>query len=86
MKEFIEKLIGRLEKEKSDWNYDYNVPIIKAIEIVNEVAEEHNNDFCEWKNGTSSVFPIKTNCGNSIDVNYGYEFCPYCGKKIKAVE
>lgn len=63
----------------------------EAISIVNELAEEYklsemptgSESFCEWKKGESSVFPIKTNCGNSMDVNYGYEFCPYCGKKIK---
>ena len=43
MKEFVEKLIGRLEEQKSDWNYDYNVPINDAIEIVNQLAEEYNN-------------------------------------------
>lgn len=30
----MERIIKRLEEEKSDWNYDYNVPITKAIEIV----------------------------------------------------
>lgn len=43
MNEFIEKLIGRLEEEKSDWNNDYNVPINKAIEIINELAEEYSH-------------------------------------------
>lgn len=49
MKEFVEKLIGRLEEQKSDWNYDYNVPINDAIEIVNQLAEEYNNGWipCE---------------------------------------
>ena len=32
----VERIIRRLEKNKSDWNYDYNVPISKAIEIVKE--------------------------------------------------
>ena len=41
MKKFIEKLIGRLEEEKSDWNNDYNVPINKSIEIANQLAEEY---------------------------------------------
>ncbi len=50
MKEFIEKLIGRLEEEKSDWNYDYNVPINKAIKIVNQLAEEYKSNFSEKLN------------------------------------
>lgn len=97
MKEFIDKLINELEKLGEYCLYMNNwqgqTAICDAIEIVNELAEEYNvsemptgsEGFCEWKKGESSVFPIKTDCGNSIDVNYGYEFCPYCGKKIKVV-
>ena len=58
-----------------------------AIEIVNQLAEEYNNDVCEWKiygNGKHAV----TSHGQ---VKYKYEvedwcICPYCGKKIKVVE
>lgn len=49
MKEFIEKLIGRLEEtcdtfilSKIPTDYDYCAGICHAIEIVNELAEEHN--------------------------------------------
>ncbi|MBE5852890.1 MAG: hypothetical protein E7299_08115 [Lachnospiraceae bacterium] len=54
MKEFIEKLIGRLE-EKIDGNKKYTstplgndaknqiIGMKKAIEIVNQLAEEYNN-------------------------------------------
>ena len=92
MNEFIEKLIGRLEEEENDakcrWDDDdYYVGQANAYEhtiaIVNTLAEEYNNYFCEWHNGTSGIFKIKTKCGNSIDINYGYNYCPYCGKKIK---
>ena len=68
MKEFIEKLIERLEEEKSDWNFDYNVPINKAIEIVNELAEEH-------KGGWISVYdelPNVTRC--RVTVQYDMDF------------
>jgi hypothetical protein len=48
MKEFIEKLIGRLEEEKGNWNGAYNIgnyriPLIRVKEIINELAEEYNN-------------------------------------------
>lgn len=49
-------LIERLEEQKSDWNYDYNVPINDAIKIVNQVAEESNltpcylGSPCEYQN------------------------------------
>jgi hypothetical protein len=44
MKESFEKIVERLEEEKSDWNDDYNVSINRAIEIVNQVAEEYVPD------------------------------------------
>lgn len=55
MQEFIEMLISRLEEEKSDWNYDYNVPINKAIEIVNQLAEDYNNG---WRSTELELPPM----------------------------
>ena len=55
MKEFIEKLIGRLEEERDyepiDYDYcdmsctgeEHFISTHKAIEIVNELAEEHKD-------------------------------------------
>lgn len=46
MNEFIENLIGRLEEEKKYCSYHPHTrdeAINKAIEIVNELAEEYNN-------------------------------------------
>ena len=34
----FERVVERLEEEKSDWNDDYNVPIKRTIEIVKEVG------------------------------------------------
>lgn len=48
--------------------------------------EEIEDDFCEWKTDSWGLFPIKTSCENSLDINYGYKFCSYCGKKIKVIE
>ena len=112
MKEFVEKLIERLEEEKEQYKrargnthcvitetsecdscradhylYARLRCIDRTIEIVNQLAEEYNNDFCEWKiygNGKHAV----TSHGQ---VKYKYEvedwcICPYCGKKIKVVE
>lgn len=88
MNEFIEKLIGRLEeKANQTWlvlaernGYE------RAIEIVNQLAEEYNNDFCEW---TYDEFEEKwqTDCEvlfalNDSDMEITH-YCPYCGKKIK---
>ncbi len=49
MKEAFSKIVERLEEEKSDWNDDYNVPINRAIEIVNQVAEECNDGWIPCK-------------------------------------
>ena len=55
MKEFVEKLIGRLEEEKESAKkrnaFDSEVSYRCAIEIVNQLAEEYNNGWipCEKK-------------------------------------
>ena len=122
MKEFIEKLIGRLEEQQAEAENEmhrlrsgdyvlpcsYDITDIKeiasesfkeSIEIVNELAEEYINtstdtssDYCEWKLIDEEGNVYDTSCrnphilidGSPIDNNY--EFCPYCGKKIKVVE
>ena len=43
-REPMERIVERLEEEKSDWNDDYNVPIKKAIEIVKEEGGLNERD------------------------------------------
>lgn len=111
MKEFIEKLIGRLEelnqsqiekytKSLCDGNLDcvYDKTDIEdtkvkttyeIIQIVNQLEEEYNNDFCEWKQHEREIDVYFTECGQAhifVDGNpeeNNHVFCPYCGKKIK---
>ena len=75
-------------------NYELNVDLgrvlglDKAIENVNQLAEEYNNDFCEWKQEDEEGF---SNCRFDYqeiisDEVSGFVYCPYCGKKIKVVE
>ena len=56
-----------------------------ATEIVNNTGVY--DDVCEWK--VKSNYYV-TECSHDTDVMYGlkqdFKFCPYCGKKIKAVE
>lgn len=100
MKEFVEKLIGRLEELRKEYYADYNTYRVErdlgnvdglkhAIKIINELAEEYNNDFCEWKyiDSTShnATIPCRGNTMNIKSMRY-YTYCPYCGKKIKVVE
>ena len=104
MKEFIEKLIGRLEEEKGEnpcrkircrecqyTNICYEgeqsekVAIDNAISIVNQLAEEYNNDFCEWKEiSVGGITAVKEpHRMKLLNRDNEQQFCPYCGKKIK---
>jgi len=89
MKEFIEKLIGKLEEAKGRANRHYNygdeTAYRHSIEIVNELAEGHNNDFCEWRKG-KGLYLHRASCGEQDSYDDSYRYCPYCGKKIKIVE
>ena len=104
MKEFIEKLIGRLEEKENETvlkapntsdisNTEYQKWMMKSygfkesIEIVNQLAEEHNNDFCEWhkvKNG--NVYKCNTHAEIHDSRVLDWCVCPYCSKKIKVVD
>lgn len=62
----------------------------ETIEIVKQLAEEYENDFCEWKFTKSvadGVYIFSSGCNHKrfSDLN-GFEYCPYCGKKIKVVQ
>ena len=108
MKEFIEKLIGRLEEvgkleismhggrcNGKTLALGYAKGIENSIAIVNQLAEEYNNDFCEWKFETTGIV---WHCNGCETYNLPYAMnlriiaddfeckCPHCGKKIKVVE
>ena len=57
-----------------------------ALAMIDEAEAEWEKDCCEWKDTKMGIFHIKTNCGNWIETNYGYKYCPYCGKRIKISE
>lgn len=94
MKEFIEKLINRLEEYRyntgeSIINLGERKAIYKISNIIDELAEEYSNDFCEWKvDGVYLMCQHKTELFVSCleDEKYRYKHCPICGKKIKVVE
>ena len=52
-----------------------------AIQVVNQLVEEYNNDFCEHTLGSGV-----TSCGKIFRGDSESGKCPYCGKKIKVVE
>ena len=96
MKEFIEKLIGRLEEERKKYTSEYGLIDIQVQEvfvnvrkIVKELAEEYNNDFCEWQPNKQFNWFLKSpheGVGITQEEKGFFEFCPCCGKKIKVVE
>lgn len=90
MKEFIEKLIGRFEeriKENTNEDMSYKIPYFGleiALNIVNQLAEEYNNDFCVWKS-EKDMFIQNPHTGRkfSNEPSMRNIYCNTCGKKIK---
>ena len=89
----IDKVVEELYEERTEilLSNDYECEIInycidnfdKAIKIVKHGSDA--NDMCEWRkfNGNSCLF--ETSCHNVSGMYRGFNFCPYCGKKIKVV-
>ena len=66
----------------------------KAIEIVNQVAEEYktecnsirlNDEACEWKKD-KIMSGMYVTCSGYVTYIKDFKYCPYCGKKIKVVK
>ena len=83
--------IANTGDEKSDFAYE-NVgnALDKAIEIVKQGGV--SDDVCEWRLCGEDANVYDTSCRNPHILIEGtpkennYEYCPYCGKKIKVVE
>ena len=94
MQKYFDKIKERLEEETycpncSMYCADANMCGFdemrkQAIEIVNQVAEEYSNDFCEWhkvKNG--NAYQCNTHAEIHDSRVLDWYVCPYCGKEIK---
>ena len=57
----------------------------KAIEIVKDLASEHNNGFCEWRKENSNKYVCDAHAEIHDSRVLDWCVCPYCGKKIKEV-
>ena len=55
----------------------------RAIEIV--MHGSVSDDVCECRLLKCYKVLYKTSCGDVFDMQNGFKFCPYCGKKIKIV-
>ena len=96
MNKVFEKIIEKLEEEKMsyfltiantgdeklDCAYEQvGDALDKAIEIVKQGGV--SDDVCECRLLKGYNFLHKTSCGDVFDMENGFKFCPYCGKKIK---
>lgn len=94
----VDKIIKELENMSNDIplqyenNYEQGISdgIDEAIEIVKQGVT--TDDMCEWILCDEEANVYDTNCRNPHILIEGtpkennYEYCPYCGKKIKVVE
>lgn len=53
------------------------------IEIVQQGGV--SDDVCECRLFKGHKFLHKTSCGDVFDMQNGFKYCPFCGKKIKIV-
>ena len=54
------------------------------IEIVKQGGV--SDDVCELRLFNGHKFLHETSCGYVFDMQNGFKYCPYCGKKIKVVD
>ena len=92
----VDKVVEELEKlpnREADYYYANSNDVIDredAIEIVKQ--GDVSNDVCEWRLCDEEANVYDTSCRNPHILIEGtpkennYEYCPYCGKKIKVVE
>ena len=93
----IGKIVKELEENASRYTKKYITPygnngyrdvkaisIHKAIEIVKQ--SDVSDDVCECRLLKGHKFLHETSCGDVFDMQNGFKYCPYCGKKIKVVE
>lgn len=57
-----------------------------VFEVIDQVEQEFENDFCEWKHMpvTEGLFVSHGEPEKLMNVE-SWNFCPYCGKKIKII-
>lgn len=91
-KVLIERLAERMKMNEMFRKSIINNGIVVALGIINDLAEEHNNGFCEWRMIDEEANVYDTTCRNphilleGSPTDNNYEFCPYCGKEIKVAD
>lgn len=75
-------------REKEDLYRDRANTYGEVMRIVNRLAEEYNNEFCEWfRYDYRTIAPKNHDAENPYwripDNMDKLKYCPYCGKKIR---
>lgn len=62
------------------------IAVDDVIKLINQVEQKFENDFCEWKHMpvTEGLFVSHGEPEKLMNVE-SWDFCPYCGKKIKII-
>lgn len=88
----LDKIIEELEEAKHEiYLYDVDLEycqnrIDKAIEIVKQSGvSDASYNMCEWKKIDEEGYK-NCECNYDETIPDFFNFCPYCGKKIKVVE
>ncbi len=92
----VDKVVEDLELHSFEFGTDtlpaHYVRLNDAVEIVKHGGV--SDDVCEWEVFDNSLtdepqWVYKTTCGKYVGEEHtskAFVYCPYCGKKIKAVE
>ena len=86
----IDRVVEELESELKKGNIAIDFGEFRLFEIVKQCVV--SDDVCEWRLCDEEANVYDTSCRNPHILIEGtpkennYEYCPYCGKKIKAVE
>lgn len=75
--------IRALNREKSDWNCDYNVPIDNCIKRLNKVKSADRPQG-KWVPFITNYYKCSL-CGKEMNVYLmqEYNFCPNCGCRMR---
>ena len=76
--------IEALNREKSDWNCDYNVPIDNCIKRLNKVKSADRPQG-EWVSNHDGSWNC-SECGLRVLIYAKGNFCPNCGARMKGAD
>ena len=84
----VDKVVEDIDKKYNNslWikgDEEFSITRNELIEIVKHGGV--SDDVCECRLLKGYNFLVKTSCCDVFEMENGYKFCPYCGKKIKIV-